>query len=596
MRSSSTAGPPSPAAAAGWRAPRSWVRTVDWEQLNEAPSHVWGERRRAAPSYSTIRGIKKSKTTTTTTATTTQIIIIGNIIVVSGIGPTGPLPFYAISRVLSYTKTVCVTEQITATTARTRGTVSRTAGGRSSGSTACCLLLLSNPILTAAMSLTRASPASASTRRWAGWSARVGPVTGRRLPRSAGGMWCWTGQSASPVSRWPTAARRWTVIWTRGACWHPAETIRRWPFRLPDNATFIQVLVRALTDRYTVKLRDVDQSGDELSCPCQESNGAQIQPAVSGVRVCSCPEVHVQGKRELLVRAESDALISLSVAEVVALNAPDSDVDDCTLLGYPAHGRFEPFDSTRVKLSCDPGYGPSCSDAVQCSAVQSGKVRLSCLAASCPQPPAIPNTTITHQNGTSWRSVVEYSCRTGYVLCPADQNTTSSCDSAGLWSIGHISCLPDTDSRVLAMRLGQEHVRSMAALRSELLAVLRAELQAERNRMQERLSKLERGVALLGLAVESAGAEQQLEIRLPQAVAELAEQEAAAVKLERQLRTTTNPWELEGGAAELAQLSASWKNADVEVELHKRAYSQEITGYVHKSHLCLYLYIQYFKI
>ena len=311
--------------------------------------------------------------------------------------------------------------------------------------------------------------------------------------------------------------------------------------RLPDNATFIQVLVRTLTDRYTVKLRDVDQSGDELSCPCQESSGAQIHPAVSGVRVCSCPEVHVQGKRELLVRAESGALISLSVAEVVALNAPDSDVDDCTLLGYPAHGRFEPFDSTRVKLSCDPGYGPSCSDAVQCSAVQSGKVRLSCLAASCPQPPAIPNTTITHQNGTSWRSVAEYSCRTGYALCPADQNTTSSCDSAGLWSIGHISCLPETDSRVLAMRLGQEHVRSMAALRSELLAVLRAELQAERNRMQERLSKLERGVALLGLAVESAGAEQQLKIRLPQAVAELAEQEAAAVKLERQLRTTTNP-------------------------------------------------------
>ena len=343
----------------------------------------------------------------------------------------------------------------------------------------------------------------------------------------------------------------------------PGSSRQALAVRLPDNATVTKVLVRALSNLYTVKLRDVDQSGDELSCPCQESSSAQIHPAVSGVRVCSCPEEQVSGQRELLVGANSGTFMSLSVAEIVALEASDTEFDECKLLGNPAHGRFEPFGSTMsVKLSCDPGYGPSCSDAVQCSAVRSGKVRLSCLAASCPQPPAIPNTTITHQNGTSWRSVAEYSCRTGYALCPADQNTTSSCDSDGLWSIGYISCLPETDIRVVAMRLGQEHARSMAALRSELLAgqqQLLAEQQqllAEQNRTQERLSKLERDVALLGLAegaylqvAEAAAVQQQLEVE-----AELAQQEAA-VKLERQLVTTTEPEKLQGGAAELAQRS-----------------------------------------
>ena len=327
----------------------------------------------------------------------------------------------------------------------------------------------------------------------------------------------------------------------------PGSSRQALAVQLPDNTTVTKVLVRALTNRYTVKLRSVNETtSDELSCPCQESSGAQIHRAVSGVRVCSCPEEQVAGQRELLVSAESGAFMSLSVAEIVALEAPVAVVDECTLLGRPAHGRFEPAGSGKVKLSCDSGHGPSCSDAVQCSAVRSGEVRLSCLAASCPQPPAIPNTTILYKNGTSWRSVAEYSCRTGYALCPADQNTTASCDSAGLWSIGHITCLPETDIRVVAMRLGQQHARSMAALRAELLAG-QQQLLAEQSRVQERLSKLERDVALLGLAdgaylqlAEETAVQQQLEVE-----AELAQQEAA-VQLERQLGTAA--W-LEGEAA-----------------------------------------------
>ena len=245
----------------------------------------------------------------------------------------------------------------------------------------------------------------------------------------------------------------------------PGSSRQALAVQLPDNTTVTKVLVRALTNRYTVKLRSVNETtSDELSCPCQESSGAQIHPAVSGVRVCSCPDEQVPGQRELLVSAESGAFMSLSVAEIVALEAPVAAVDECTLLGRPAHGQFEPAGPGTVKLSCDPGHGPSCSDAVQCSAVRSGEVRLSCLAASCPQPPAIPNTTILYKNGTGWRSVAEYSCRTGYALCPADQNKTASCDSDGLWSIGHITCLPETDIRVVAMRLGQaaraQHGRS----------------------------------------------------------------------------------------------------------------------------------------
>ena len=86
----------------------------------------------------------------------------------------------------------------------------------------------------------------------------------------------------------------------------------------------------------------------------------------------------------------------------------------------------------------------------------------------------------------------------------------------------------------------------MAALRAELLAG-QQQLLAEQSRVQERLSKLERDVALLGLAdgaylqlAEETAVQQQLEVE-----AELAQQEAA-VQLERQLGTAA--W-LEGEAA-----------------------------------------------
>ncbi|XP_043190801.1 uncharacterized protein LOC122364474 [Amphibalanus amphitrite] len=266
--------------------------------------------------------------------------------------------------------------------------------------------------------------------------------------------------------------------------------------RLEANATVDRVLVRALGTRYTVALRPMNQTKNEVNCPCQELSSDKITPTVSGVRVCVCPEqASTVGQLEVRVSAETGAFLALSVADVVALErSDDGEGDECILLGQPAHGRYEPAQTGTVKLSCDPGYSPSCSDAVRCSDLQSGTTRLSCSAAECPSPPAIPNTKTGPKNGTGWRSVVEYSCAAGYALYPSEQNTTSTCDSDSLWSLGHISCVLETDIRVIAMRLGEQHERSMATLRAELETPL-MNLLADQNSTEQRLSKLELSMA-----------------------------------------------------------------------------------------------------
>ncbi|KAF0308200.1 hypothetical protein FJT64_020542 [Amphibalanus amphitrite] len=271
--------------------------------------------------------------------------------------------------------------------------------------------------------------------------------------------------------------------------------------RLEANVTVERVLVRALGTRYTVALRPVNQTKNEVNCPCQELSSDKTTLSVSGVRVCVCPEqASTVGQLEVRVSAETGAFLTLSVADVVALErSDDGEGDECALLGRPAHGRYEPAQTGTVKLSCDPGYSPSCSDPVRCSDLQSGTTRLSCLAAKCPSPPAIPNTKTGPKNGTGWRSVVEYSCAAGYALYPSEQNTTSTCDSDSLWSLGHVSCVSETDIRVVAMRLGEQHERSMATLRAELETMLMS-LLADQNSTQQWLNKLEREVARLGLA------------------------------------------------------------------------------------------------
>ncbi|KAF0311623.1 hypothetical protein FJT64_000216 [Amphibalanus amphitrite] len=253
-----------------------------------------------------------------------------------------------------------------------------------------------------------------------------------------------------------------------------------------------------------LKSKPVNQTDDEVECPCRDLNSGKITPSVSGVRVCVCPEPASTVERlQVRVSAEKGAFLALSVADIVVLERSDDDEGgECALLGQPAHGRYEPVQTGTVKLSCDPGYSPSCSDPVRCSDLQSGTTRLSCVAAKCPSPPAIPNTKTGPKDGTGWGSVVEYSCATGYTLYPSEQNTTSTCGSDSLWSLGHVSCVSETDIRVVAMRLGEQHARSMAALRAELETLLMGQRQllADQNSTQQRLSKLEREVALLALA------------------------------------------------------------------------------------------------
>ncbi|KAF0314102.1 hypothetical protein FJT64_015424 [Amphibalanus amphitrite] len=284
----------------------------------------------------------------------------------------------------------------------------------------------------------------------------------------------------------------------------PSDGPQALTVHLEANATVDRVLVRALGTRYTVALQPVNQTDGEVECSCRDLNSGKITPSVSGVRVCVCPEPASTVERlEVRVSAEKGAFLALSVAEVVVLERSDDDErDECALLGHPAHGRYEPVQTGTVKLSCDPGYSPSCSDPVRCSDLQSGTTRLSCVAAKCPSPPAIPNTKTGPKDGTGWRSVVEYSCSTGYTLYPSEQNTTSTCGSDSLWSLGHVSCVSETDIRVVAMRLGEQHERSMAALRAELETLLMGQRQllADQNSTQQRLSKLEREVALLALA------------------------------------------------------------------------------------------------
>ncbi|KAF0307019.1 hypothetical protein FJT64_021573 [Amphibalanus amphitrite] len=282
----------------------------------------------------------------------------------------------------------------------------------------------------------------------------------------------------------------------------PSDGPQALTVHLEANATVDRVLVRALDTRSAVALRTLNKTvtlNNEVDCPCQDLNSDKITPPVSGGQVCVCPEqASTVGQFEVRVSAERGAFLALSVADIVVLErSDDDDGDGCALLGHPAHGLYEPVQTDTVKLSCDPGYSPSCSDPVRCSDLQSGTARLSCVAANCSSPPTIPHTTTGPTTGTGWGSVVEYSCAAGYALYPSEQNTTSTCGSDSLWSLGHISCVLETDIRVVAMRLGEQHERSMAALRAELETLLMG-LRADQNRTQQRLSKLERDMAYLG--------------------------------------------------------------------------------------------------
>ena len=255
----------------------------------------------------------------------------------------------------------------------------------------------------------------------------------------------------------------------------------------------VRVLVRSPSAQYHMSLR-VHNNGT-VRCTCTPNHVSHAFPKLSGEAVCTCP---VQpGPTDVVISSEPSTFMGLAVAEVVALDDVRAEEPvGCAMLDQPAHGIFELTANDSVRLSCESGFKPSCSEPMRCTDISLGRTLAVCRPMMCSPPPLLPHTVIRRQNGTAWSSVTEYDCASGYTLYPVEQTTESTC-SDGLWSLSHVSCLPDSDVRVVTLRLRQQHTRSVAALREELEASFRAEIQLlkrQAEQAQQRLRKLEAGV------------------------------------------------------------------------------------------------------
>ncbi|XP_037085091.1 uncharacterized protein LOC119105716 [Pollicipes pollicipes] len=267
--------------------------------------------------------------------------------------------------------------------------------------------------------------------------------------------------------------------------------------QLAANVSVSQVLVRFFNERHEVSLRDMNRIRASVQCQCANSSVAASNPSLSGLAVCSCPVGSLTGPVEIVVSKELSTFKSLSVAEIAAFKASAPDEagggDSCALLDQPAYGEYEPAGDGSVRLVCQPGYSANCTDVTPCRDVASGAVRLSCRPLTCPPPPAIPHAVVQAENGTAWMAVTEYACAAGYQLYPPEQRTTAVCED-GLWSLSHVVCLPETDIRVVALRMSQQHERSVSALRRELEALLseqQQQLVKQLNQTQDRLKNIQ---------------------------------------------------------------------------------------------------------
>ena len=258
----------------------------------------------------------------------------------------------------------------------------------------------------------------------------------------------------------------------------------------------VRVLVRSPSTGYQMSLRvHTNGTGPPVRCTCLPNRSRSAFPTLSGEAVCTCPAQ--PGPTDVVISSEPSTFMGLAVAEVAALDdiRPDEPAD-CSMLDQPAHGTFQLTGNDSVRLSCNKGFKPSCSQPTKCTDISQGHTLAVCHPLSCPPAPQIPHAVIRSQNGTAWSSVIEYSCTSGYTLYPVEQTTESSCGD-GLWSLGHISCLPDSDVRVVTLRLRQQHTRNVAKLREELESKFKAEVQQLKRRAdqaQQRLRKLEAGL------------------------------------------------------------------------------------------------------
>ena len=267
-----------------------------------------------------------------------------------------------------------------------------------------------------------------------------------------------------------------TDSWTMLASFTPERSVT---VKLETNTSVDSVLVWASNEEFEVSLREANNT---TVCTCSSS-----EADLPELYLCECPGTVVE-PTEVTVGSTAHNTAPFAVAEIAALEAPTS-VDDFARLDRPAHGRFERFGALRVKLVCESGYRASCGGGLAYSEAATAE----CRPVSCSPPPVVPNTVVIFSNGTDWSAVTQYACVAGYQLFPTDQRTEAVCGDDGLWSISYVSCLPDTDTRVVTLRLSEQHMRSMAELRTELEELLTGQKQLLRQlgQMQRRLRRLE---------------------------------------------------------------------------------------------------------
>ena len=255
-----------------------------------------------------------------------------------------------------------------------------------------------------------------------------------------------------------------TDTWTMLSPFTPIQSMT---VKLETNVSVESVLVWMSNEEFEVSLQGPDR---DTVCTCRKNETDSSEP--TRLFRCHCPGSAGE-PTGVIVRSTTDSSVPFSVAEIAVLGAPIS-VDDCTGLDRPIHGRFEHIGDSTVTLICEAGYRASCSDVLPCDEA----AELECRPVSCSPPPVIPNT-VSSNNGTQWSAVTQYTCATGCQLFPTDQRTEAVCGDDGLWSISYISCLPDTDVRVVTLRLGEQHERNVAELRTELRTELHTELRTE---------------------------------------------------------------------------------------------------------------------
>ncbi|KAF0297180.1 hypothetical protein FJT64_005386 [Amphibalanus amphitrite] len=320
----------------------------------------------------------------------------------------------------------------------------------------------------------------------------------------------------------------------------PSEGTQSLNVTLDDGVSVDLVLVRTLSASYSVYLN----SGSSWT-ECQRDRNRSRDDDLAGLAAFTCPSDEPTGAGDggpliLEVLSSAPGLTSLSISEIAAFEPLSPANDTCELLDQPANGRYERTGDSSVRLVCDEGYRASCAGDLPCSEAASAV----CRPLTCPPPPTIPRATTVSSNGTRSGAVTEYQCSAGYQLYPESQRTIAEC-RGGLWSLSHISCLPESDLRVVALRLGRQHSRSVAALGAELERLVAGQQQLLRRLegTQRRLRQVEQMLDINweeleeeGHRLDSVEGKQEETLEPKEEVVDTVQEKAAEIEVEEMMR------------------------------------------------------------